>query len=442
VQWRGSGSGGSSGRARAVARAALGVALAFVFSCGGEPVGRAPRVLVVGIDGATFRVIGPLFEQERLPVLRELTRRGAWGPLRASPPLFSPLIWNAMSTGKTADRHGIVNFVRDTPEGRRLYLSSDRKVPALWNMLSDRGVTVSVVNWWNTFPPERIAGVMVSDHFFPSQVAERESLVGAEGARGMAIDPPEWGERGLALLAEDAPLPGVPDPFAGEGPLPRWIDRTTLAKHARFDVRVARVALAIEAELEPQVLMVLLTGIDRVSHHLWGVMEPPESYPPELRPTPEERAAGRAALEAYYEFTDALIRLLGAGFGEDDLVLVVSDHGFENVTFEHVPQMHAQKLTGGHEGEKARDGVVFAAGRGIAHGPTEGMTVHDVTPTILAWLGLPVGADMDGRPAAFLGEGAVASIPTWDATPVERRAGDSGAEETMIEQLRELGYVE
>ena len=430
------------GCAWAAARSVLLLVLAAALGCGDGPSERAPRVLVVGIDGASFRVIGPLFGQERLPALRELTRKGAWGPLRATPPLFSPLIWNSMATGKSADRHGILNFVRDTPEGRRLYLSSDRKVPALWNMLSDRGVTVSVVNWWNTFPPERIAGVMVSDHFFPGQVAEREALVDADGARGMAIDPPEWGERGLALLVDDTPLAGVPDPFAEERPLPHWIDQTVLAKHARFDVRVARLALAIEAELEPQVLMVLLTGIDRVSHHLWGVMEPAESYPPELRPTPEERAAGRAALEAYYEFTDALIGLLRSGFGDDDLVLVVSDHGFENVTFEHVPQMHAQKLTGGHEGEKARDGVVFAAGRGVAPGATTGMTVYDVTPTILAWLGLPVGADMDGQPAAFLGEGEVASIPSWDATPIERRAGESGAEETMIEQLRELGYLE
>jgi len=70
------------------------------------------------------------------------------------------------------------------------------------------------------------------------------------------------------------------------------------------------------------------------------------------------------------------------------------------------------------------------------------MTIHDVTPTILAWLGLPVGADMDGRPASFLGESEVASIPSWDETPVERRSAESGAEQEILEQLRELGYLE
>jgi hypothetical protein len=442
---RGRGQQGKANDARRRAGAwALAAGLALLLACGGDTPGRAPRVLVVGVDGATFRVIGPMFEQGRLPVLRALANGGAWGPLQAFPPLFSPRIWNTMATGKTPERHGIVSFVDEGPGGRRLLLSSDRRVPALWNMLSARGVGVSVVNWWNTFPPERIAGVMVSDHFFPAQVAGRARLMGAAGAGGVGVEPPEWGERGLALLADDSPFPGVPDPFGGGGVLPHWVERSRLEKFTRFDARVARVALAIEAELEPRVLMVLLTGIDRVSHHLWGVMEPEDRYPPGLRPTPEERAGGRAALEAYYEYTDALVGALVAGFGEDDLVLVVSDHGFEAATFDHVPQMHALHATGGHESEAASQGVLFARGPRVTPGPAAGVTVNDVTPTILAWLGLPVGEDMDGRPAAFLGGGAAATIASWDDTPVERRAagGDVDAEAEILEQLRELGYLE
>ena len=417
------------------------MALALLLGCGDGVPSRPPRVLVLGIDGATFRVIGPLFEQGRLPVLRSLAEAGAFGPLRAFVPLFSPRIWNTMATGKTPERHGIASFVRDDADGRRLYLSSDRAVPALWNMLTQRGVTVSVVNWWNTFPPERIAGVMVSDHFFPGQLADRARVMDASAPAGLGIQPPEWGPRAVAQLADDSWLTRAPDPFAAGRPLPRWVDRAVLAKFPRFDAKVVRVALALEAELEPRVLMVLLTGIDRVSHYLWGVMEPAKRYPPELRPTPAGRAAGRAALEAYYEYTDALIGLLLERYHEDDLVLVVSDHGFEAATFEHVPQVRALRPTGGHESEAARDGVVFARGRGVVRGAIQGMTVNDVTPTLLAWLGLPVGADMDGRPAPFLGDAPFATIPSWDDTPVERPATASGADDEILEQLRELGYL-
>jgi hypothetical protein len=71
--------------------------------------------------------------------------------------------------------------------------------------------------------------------------------------------------------------------------------------------------------------------------------------------------------------------------------------------------------------------------------------VNDVTPTILAWLGLPVARDMDGQPASFLAvdRDSVATIPTYDTRPIERLGGaPSGAEAMLLEQLRSLGYLE
>jgi hypothetical protein len=67
----------------------------------------------------------------------------------------------------------------------------------------------------------------------------------------------------------------------------------------------------------------------------------------------------------------------------------------------------------------------------------------DVTPTILAWLGLPVGADMDGGVAPFLRGVRIATIRTHDVGTVQRLAGErSGAEPRILEELRALGYVE
>ena len=46
---------------------------------------------------------------------------------------------------------------------------------------------------------------------------------------------------------------------------------------------------------------------------------------------------------------------------------------------------------------------LFARGAGIAPGSDSGTpSVNDVPPTILAWLGLPLGEDMDGRVTSFL----------------------------------------
>ena len=69
--------------------------------------------------------------------------------------------------------------------------------------------------------------------------------------------------------------------------------------------------------------------------------------------------------------------------------------------------------------------------------------MNDVTPTILAWLGLPVATDMDGKVPSFLVGGAAGEVASYDTRPVERTtAAPSGAEQAIVEQLRSLGYLE
>ena len=200
---------------------------------------------------------------------------------------------------------------------------------------------------------------------------------------------------------------------------------------------MVRIALEIESELHPDLLIVYLPGIDRASHQLWGTLEPKELYPENLRPSPSQRKAGAEALRQYYQYTDALVGLLMDRFTSDDLIMVVSDHGFEAGVL-------LTTLTGMHETDAARDGVIFARGAGIAGGSDPGdVDVHDIAPTVLAWMGLPVGEDMDGEVAGFIGTSAVERIPTHDTGAIERLGGEpSGVNDELIEQLRVLGYVE
>jgi hypothetical protein len=94
--------------------------------------------------------------------------------------------------------------------------------------------------------------------------------------------------------------------------------------------------------------------------------------------------------------------------------------------------------------EQASHGLLVARGPWIRRGAeVAGTTVNDVTPSVLAWLRLPLGADMDGRPAAFLERRPPPPIATWDTKPIERVASASrGAEQERLEELRALGYVE
>ena len=69
--------------------------------------------------------------------------------------------------------------------------------------------------------------------------------------------------------------------------------------------------------------------------------------------------------------------------------------------------------------------------------------MNDITPTVLAWLGLPIADDMDGRVAPFLAVTRPKTLPTYDGASIRRLTElDSGAEQAILEELRALGYVE
>ena len=404
------------------------------------------RVLVIGLDGAAPRIVDPMIEAGRLPYLAHIAAEGVRGTIRSIKPIESPRIWNTVATGKLPEHHGILSFAlpRKGNETRRLYLSHDRRAHALWNIASGLGMRVGIVNFWNTYPPEIVEGVMVTDHLLAQQVEGRVSLTRAEAVpAGPVVYPEAWHDRLLRSIGDDQPRltrfenplrdnPALPEYYAFAGPaLPRRFDE---------DEALTRIALQVQRSIEPHLMMVLLPGIDRVSHRLWSGMEDMSLYDEELHITPEEQAAARAALERYYEFNDALVGLLVERMGPDDLVIVLSDHGFE-------AGRGMGLLTGAHKTEAAIDGVFFARGRGIEPGTRiEGLSVADVTPTILAWWGLPEALDMQGHAAAFLPDEMLRDrerIASYDTTEIERLPfAASGAEEELVERLRSLGYIE
>jgi len=88
--------------------------------------------------------------------------------------------------------------------------------------------------------------------------------------------------------------------------------------------------------------------------------------------------------------------------------------------------------------------VIFARGAHIPKGElVEGMSVNDVTPLILAWLGIPVGEDMDGSVPEFPKIDTPLTIPTHDTGTIERASDHRPAsEQNRMEELRALGYIE
>ena len=125
----------------------------------------AKRLLILGWDAADWQVIDPLLARGRMPNLARLVAAGTRADLRTLEPKLSPILWSTIATGKTADKHGIHNFVEPNPsgEGVRVSSSTTRRTRALWNILSLQGLKVHAVGWYASHPAEPITGTCVSN---------------------------------------------------------------------------------------------------------------------------------------------------------------------------------------------------------------------------------------------------------------------------------------
>ncbi len=124
------------------------------------------RVLLIGLDGATFDVLTPLMNAGLMPELGELVENGVSGPLESTRPPITPAAWTTFMTGKGPGKHGIIDFFRYDPATNRLLFNNNTKIrrnaKTIWQILSDKDYRVGSINVPMTFPPEPVNGFMVS----------------------------------------------------------------------------------------------------------------------------------------------------------------------------------------------------------------------------------------------------------------------------------------
>ena len=102
----------------------------------------AKRVLLLGWDGADWKIIQPLLESGQMPHLERLINEGVMGNLATLKPILSPMLWTSVATGKRADKHGIHGFIEPRPDGSgvRPVASTSLRAEPLWNILGRAGL--------------------------------------------------------------------------------------------------------------------------------------------------------------------------------------------------------------------------------------------------------------------------------------------------------------
>jgi len=121
-------------------------------------------VTVIGLDGATFRLILPWVKQGKLPTLKKMMDQGVWGNLQSTIHPLSPQAWASFMTGKNPGKHGIFEFVEHKANSYDLRYVNGGFVQGkkIWKLLSDAGKKVCVINVPFTYPPEKVNGNLIA----------------------------------------------------------------------------------------------------------------------------------------------------------------------------------------------------------------------------------------------------------------------------------------
>ena len=392
-----------------------------VAGCGQREPEAGGRILMVGIDSADWDIIGPLVEEGKLPNLTALVESGVSCDLHSlEPKQKSPTIWATIAP----EKHGISVIVAATTE--KILTSNVRTARTFWDIIGERGTTVTIIGWLVTWPAEVVNGYMVTDYFRYSPKPDRplpEHLTYPDDLRD-EVEPlrviskdvtEEYLDRFIdldaAMTADEAQRLPIEQMFVemrGMSELEQLAN--SLSGILAGDRTFLSVARHLMQNRPTDVSIVYLRGVDSASHKFWAAAHPGEVGFAVSRT--ESRVFG-GTVAHYYEYADEMLGALIDEFG-DGTVIVCSDHGFEGPKPGQTP---------GGINDHGPIGILVMSGDAFKNGVRiPERSVRDVTPTILALCGLPVGDDMDGSviedafEPAFLQSHPVRRVPTYERT--------------------------
>jgi predicted AlkP superfamily phosphohydrolase/phosphomutase len=392
------------------------------------------RVTLIAIDAASLDLVTRAAAEGRLPNFGRILDAGAVRHLATIRPTSPEAVWAAVATGKLSHKNGVrssgtyhvagsENDLQLLPEycfahglerfgflSARPHSSATVRVRTLWSIASTSGYSVGVVGWPLTQPASPVRGYLVSDMF------QRAALTASGIEEPSSIYPVELHPAALAAMesAADAAEAVVNASMGGASadPDPRQENA------ARVDRINEAIAQSMARARPAQLTLTRFESLDPVGHYFLRYAVPSEFGDV----TEDERRRLGGVLERHYALIDDAIGRAIAALGPEDLLLVVSGYGMEPLGFARRLVERAigdPDVNGTHDA--APDGFLMAYGGLVARGRQQPRaSVVDVVPTILYFLGLPIGRDMDGYARtdlfqpSFTAERPITFIPTYD----------------------------
>ena len=394
------------------------------------------RVRLLLFEGVSLDVLAPEAADGRLPSFGRLFETGAFLHLATLRPTQPSTVWSAAATGKLPSKNGIRSAATYWPVGgwdalevlpdfcfshtlvrfgflrQVTHTSRDVTARPIWDILSQYGVPVGVVDWSLTQPAPDLLGYAVSDEF------ERLTASAAEVENNQSV----WPREAVSIAAAAAAQPPM-GPRVVQAARNRQVS-DLIAQTCRADAAYEQMVSALERQYPSRFQAVRFKCLDAAGHYLLRYAAPN----PFGDVSDEEVERYRVALGGYYAAADATVGRAMAAMRPGDLLIVLSGFGMDplDVGKRLLERALGNPVPSGTH-DRAPDGFMLAVGSGVKPGRYARASIVDVAPTVLYYFGLPVGRDMDGFARTDIFQRSVTDrklitfIPTYEHGPAPAR---------------------
>lgn len=266
----------------------------------------SPKILIIGIDGATFTLIKPWVNEGKLPAFKSLMNDGAFGNLKSTIPPLTPPAWTSFMTGKNPGKHGLYNFIEHQPNTYDIRYSNakTRRSRSIWSIINSAQYRVGVINVPMTYPPEEVDGYMISGMDTPD-----------EGCN--FIYPPELAKELKKTIGHiQLDLKGV-ESMASTNKHASMLESMKVIEEKRI-----RTTLYLMENHPVDVMMVVFRATDHAQHFFWHYMDPTH-----YQYNNKEAEKYKDSIFQMYNVIDNGISELLRNVSDETVIVLMSDHG-------------------------------------------------------------------------------------------------------------------
>ena len=266
------------------------------------------RVILIAWDGADWRILDPLLEQGALPNLQALLDRGQRDVLRSTIPTHSWAAWPSFLTGVDPVDHGVYDILETAPGTHKQYPVTFKsiKTRTFLEDLTAAGKRVLMLDVPLTFPPPKISGTLIAGGVLPKH---RAFTAPDDLTADLVKARLEWPINGMSWTT----YRNKPDAYLDEA----------------YEVTQKRIKVSehLMDNTEWDLMASVWVSIDRTQHALSNYVAP--DHPDYL--ANKDTRIGRKTADIFRQADEAIGSFVSRA-RPDDLILFISDHGFQSCT--------------------------------------------------------------------------------------------------------------